>query len=140
MTLEPDGGGGRIELALADVYAAAITGVTGINPWEGPTSLDPAEAGSAFALHAREDAAANAELAARTGWALYLTTEAFHRMGLSDSDYDAFAEELLLKSAAMVRPNPGFSSGRSLQRPGTEVVKANLSQVARGGGRPRRTG
>lgn len=107
MALEP-ARGGRILVALADVYAAAITGVTGINPWEGPTSLDPAEAGSAFALHAREEAAANAEIAARTGWALYLTTEAFHRLRLSDSDYDAVAEQLLLESNAMAYPNPGY--------------------------------
>lgn len=101
---------GSIVVALADVYAAAITGVSGINPWEGPTSLDPAEAGSEFALRARIEAMANAEIAARTGWALYLTTEAFHRLRLSDTDYDALAEELLLKSAAIDYPKPATLS------------------------------
>jgi hypothetical protein len=97
---------GRILMALADVYAAAIAGVSGANPWEGPTSVDPAESGSAFAQQARLAAAEDAELAGRTGWALYLTTEAFHRLNVSDADYDALAEELLLKSAALDFPKP----------------------------------
>jgi len=97
---------GSILMALADVYAAAIAGVSGANPWEGPTSVDPAESGSAFALKARLAAAESAELAGRTGWALYLTTEAFHRLKVSDADYDAVAEELLLKSAALDFPKP----------------------------------
>jgi len=71
---------GSILMELADVYAAAIAGVSGANPWEGPTSVDPAESGSEFALQARLRAAENAELAGRTGWVLYLTTEAFHRL------------------------------------------------------------
>lgn len=96
----------RLTLALADVYAAAISGVSGMNPWEGPTSLDPAETGSEFALRARVEAMANSEIAARTGWALYLTTEALHRLRLSGADYDALAEELLLKSAAFDYPKP----------------------------------
>ena len=100
----------RIVMALADVYAAAITGVTGENPWESSTSLDPAEPGSGFALRARTEAMANSETAARTGWALYLTTEAFHRYRLSDADYDALAEELLLKAAALDYPKPATLS------------------------------
>ena len=44
---------GSILMELADVYAAAIAGVSGANPWEGPTSVDPAESGSEFALQAR---------------------------------------------------------------------------------------
>src|SRR5205085_500845 len=69
-------------------------------------SVDPAEASSGFARHARTEATTNAEIASRTGWALYLTTEAFHRLKLSDADYDAVAEELLLKAAAMDYPKP----------------------------------
>jgi hypothetical protein len=62
------------------------------------------------------EAAADAEIAARTGGALYLTTEAFHRLNLSDADYETIAEELLLKSAAFDFPNPQDSpcSGRSI--------------------------
>ena len=105
MVLNPDRASWMVS-ALADVYAAAIAGVTGMNPWLGPTSVDPAEASSAFARRARTAAGENAEIAARTGWALRLTTEAFHRLKLSEADYDALAEELLLESAAMDYPRP----------------------------------
>lgn len=97
---------GSIVMELADVYSAAIAGVSGANPWYGPTSVDPAESGSEFARQARLAAAENAELAGRTGWAVYLTTEALHRLKVSDADYDAIAEELLLKSAALDFPKP----------------------------------
>ena len=91
---------------LGDVYADAIAGVTGADPWYGPTSVDAAETASQFARQARLAAAENAELAGRTGWALYLTTEGLHRLKVSDADYDAIAEELLLKSAALDFPKP----------------------------------
>jgi hypothetical protein len=97
---------GSILMEIADVYAAAIAGVSGASPWEGPTSVDPAESGSSFAKQALLAAAQDAELAGRTGWALYLTTEAFHRLNVSDADYDSLAEELLLKSAALDFPEP----------------------------------
>ena len=109
MALEP-GRRGRRVMALADVYAAAITGVSGMNPWEGPTSVDQSETGFEFARRARVEAMADAEIAARTGWALYLTTEAFHRLKLSDADYDALAEELLLRAAALEYPKPATLS------------------------------
>ena len=97
---------GSIMMELADVFAAAIAGVSGANPWEGPTSVDPTESGSLFAQQARLAASQDAELAGRTGWALYLTTQAFHRLKVSDADYDAMAEELLLRSAALDFPEP----------------------------------
>jgi hypothetical protein len=109
MVLEPESRP-WMELALADVYAAAITGVSGMNPWLGPTSVDPAETRSEFAQRARIEAAANAHLAVRTGWALHLTTEGFHRLKVSDADYDAMAEELLLKAAAFDYPKPASLS------------------------------
>lgn len=52
------------------------------------------------------DAATDAEIAARTGWALYLTTAAVQWLSLSNADYDTLAEELLLKSAAFDFPKP----------------------------------
>lgn len=105
MTLNPARLGSIVD-ELGDVYADAIAGVSGANPWYGPTSVDPAEIGSEFARQARLAAAENAALAGRTGWALYLTTEALHRLKVSDADYDAIAEELLLKSAALDFPKP----------------------------------
>jgi hypothetical protein len=125
-----EGRRGFLELALGDVYAAAISGISGMNPWEGPTSVDVSETGSEFARRARMEAATDAELAARTGWALYSSTEALQRLGLSSADYDTIAEELLLKSAAFEFPKPsrlgllgtfyqrqeGKNSGRVLPR------------------------
>ena len=108
MALDPSRGHQYVA-ALGDVYAAAITGISGMNPWEGPTSLDPTETGSPFALRARAEATANAQIAGRTGWALHLSTEAFHRLSLSDADYDPLAEELLLKAAALDYPKPTLS-------------------------------
>jgi hypothetical protein len=118
MALNPDRRGFLVS-ALADVYAAAITGVSGINPWEGPTSVDVSQTRSEFARRARMDAGADAEIAARTGWALYLTSEAFHRLNLSAADFDSLAEDLLLKSAALELPRPARLNllGAFYQRP-----------------------
>ena len=105
IAMNPDRRGFLVS-ALGNVYADAITGISGMNPWEGPTSLDVSETSSEFAARARMEAATDAEIAARTGWALYLATEAFHRLNLSNADYDTVAEELLLKSAAFDFPKP----------------------------------
>lgn len=109
MALKPDRRSALV-FALADVYAAAISGESGMNPWEGPTSVDASETTSEFARRARTEAAADAEMAARTGWALYLATEGFHRLQVSDADYDAIAEQLLLKAAAFDYPKPARMS------------------------------
>ena len=91
---------------LGDVYADAICGISGMNPWEGPTSVDITETQSSFARQAREEARVEAELAARTGWALHLCSEALGEAKLSSTDYDPVAEELLIRAADLDYPNP----------------------------------
>ncbi len=138
ITLNPDHRG-SLTSALADVYAGAITAVSGMNPWEGPTSVDVNETNSEFARRARMEAAVDAEIAARTGWALYLTTEAFHRLHLSNADYDAIAEELLLKSAAFDFPKPlrlsllgTFYQRQEMKRAGQVFPKSRIVAVPSG--------
>lgn len=122
--------------ALGNIYAAAITGISGMNPWEGPTSVDVSETRSEFARHARMEAATEAEIAARTGWALYLSTEAFQRLGLSNADYDTIAEELLLKSADFDFPKPSrlallgtFYQRQEMKKSGQVLPKARIVAV-----------
>jgi hypothetical protein len=91
---------------LGDLYADAICGVSGMNPWEGPTSVDVAETQSSFARQVREEAGKEAELAARTGWALHLCSEALGSAQLSSTDYDPVAEQLLIQAANLDYPNP----------------------------------
>jgi hypothetical protein len=91
---------------LAEVYADAITGVTGENPFEGITSVDVTERESAFAKYAIEDAATDKELAARAGWNLHLISNAFRYEKVDNADFDSFAEQLLLKSAELNYPEP----------------------------------
>jgi tetratricopeptide (TPR) repeat protein len=129
----------KLTVALADVYAAAISGVSGMNPWEAPTSLDLVETGSEFARRARVEALADGAIAARTGWALYLITEAIHRLGISDADYDVLAEELLLKSAAFDYPKPArlpflgvFYQRQEGKRAGQVLPKSRMLTVASG--------
>jgi hypothetical protein len=91
---------------LGDLYADAICGVSGMNPWEGPTSVDVAETQSSFARQVREEAGKEAELAARTGWALHLCSEALGSAQLSSTDYDPVAEQLLIQAANLDYPSP----------------------------------
>lgn len=135
MTLNADRRGFLV-LALGDVYAAAITGISGMNPWEGPTSVNVSETSSEFARRARIEAATDAELAARTGWALYLNTNALHQQSLSNADYDKFAEELLLKSAALNFPKPSrfsligtFYRGQEMKKSGQVLPKSRIVAV-----------
>jgi hypothetical protein len=91
---------------LAEVYADAITGVTGENPFEGITSVDVTERASAFAKYAIEDAGKDKELAARTGWNLHLISNAFRYEKVDGADFDPLAEQLLLKSVELNYPQP----------------------------------
>jgi hypothetical protein len=82
------------------------------------------------------EAATGAEIAARTGWALYLSTEAFQRLSLSNSDYDPIAEELLLKSAAFDFPKPSrfdmlgtFYRRQEMKRSGQVLPKSRIVAV-----------
>jgi hypothetical protein len=82
------------------------------------------------------EAAADVEIAARTGWALYLTTEVFHRLNLSDADYDTIAEELLLKSAAFDFPKPSrlallgtFYQRQEMKKSGQVFPKSRIVAV-----------
>jgi TPR repeat protein len=99
-------GAGFLVSDLGDVYAAAICGISGMNPWEGPTSFDLAETHSDFVRRAKEEAGREAELAARTGWAVYLCSEALGAAHLSSTDYDPIAEQLLIQAASLDYPNP----------------------------------
>jgi tetratricopeptide (TPR) repeat protein len=135
IALNPDRRGVLVS-ELGDVYAAAITGISGMNPWEGPTSVDDSQTRSEFATRARMEAATGAEIAARTGWALYLSTEAFQRLSLSNSDYDPIAEELLLKSAAFDFPKPSrfdmlgtFYRRQEMKRSGQVLPKSRIVAV-----------
>ena len=91
---------------LAEVYADAITGVTGENPFEGITSVDATERESPFAKYAIEDAGKDKELAARTGWNLHLISNAFRYENVDSADFDLLAEQLLLKSVDLNYPQP----------------------------------
>jgi hypothetical protein len=97
-------------LILSKVYADAITGVTGENPFEGITSIDVTERESAFAKYAIEDAGKDKELAARTGWNLHLISNEFRYGKLDSADFDPLAEQLLLKSAELSYSKPADSS------------------------------
>jgi hypothetical protein len=91
---------------LGDVYAGAISGESGVNPWEGPTSVDAAETQSDFARLAMEEAGKESELAARTGWALHLISEALGEAKIEAPDYDPVAEKLLIQAANLDYPKP----------------------------------
>jgi hypothetical protein len=91
---------------LGDVYADALCGISGMNPWEGPTSVNVPETQSSFARQAKEEAGRDAELAVRTGWALHLCSEALSAAKLTSTDYDPLAEQLLIQAANLDYPNP----------------------------------
>jgi hypothetical protein len=105
MRLEP--ANGFLVSELGDVYADAISGVSGMNPWGAPTLVDAAEAQSDFAKRATQEAGREAELAARTGWALHQLSEAIHMAKIDAPDYDPVAEKLLIESANLDYPKPG---------------------------------
>jgi hypothetical protein len=91
---------------LGDIYAGAISGESGMNPWEGPTSVDAAETQSDFAKLAMQEAGRESELAARTGWALHLISEALGEAKIEAPDYDSVAEKLLVQAANLDYPKP----------------------------------
>jgi hypothetical protein len=91
---------------LGDIYAGAISGESGMNPWEGPTSVDAAETQSDFAKLAMQEAGRESELAARTGWALHQISEALGEAKIEAPDYDSVAEKLLVQAANLDYPKP----------------------------------
>lgn len=95
---------------LAEVYADAIAGVSGENPFEGITSVDVGERESAFAKYSIEAAGKDRELAALTGWNLHLISNAFRYEKVDSADFDSLAEQLLLKSVDLNYPRPADAS------------------------------
>ncbi len=91
---------------LGDVYADAITGISGMNPWGGPTSVDAAETQSDFARLAKQEAGKESDLAARTGWALHQVSEGLRAARIEAPDYDPVAEKLLIQAANLEYPKP----------------------------------
>jgi hypothetical protein len=94
---------------LGDVYASAISGESGMNPWEGPTAVDAAETQSDFAKLAMQEAGRESELAARAGWALHLISEGLGEAKIEAPDYDPVAEKLLIQAANLDYPKPARS-------------------------------
>jgi hypothetical protein len=104
-----DSRGGFFVSDLGDLYADAISGISGMNPWEGPTSVDAGETQSDFARLARVEAGTESELAARTGWALHQVSDALREAKIIAPDYDPIAEKLLIQAADLDYPQPGHS-------------------------------
>jgi hypothetical protein len=104
MVLDP---GNRFLVSeLGDLYADAIGGVSGENPWGAPTAIDAEEAQSDFARLVKDEAGKEPELAARTGWTLHQLAEAFQIAKIEAPDYDLVAEKLLIQSANLKYPKP----------------------------------
>jgi hypothetical protein len=91
---------------LSEVYADAITGVTGETPFRRITTVDRAQRDSAFAKYALEESGKDKELAAQVGWELHLISNAFRVEKVDSADFDPLAERLLLKSAELIYPKP----------------------------------
>ena len=101
-----DSRGGFFVSDLGDVYADAISGISGMNPWEGPTSVDTPETQSDFAKLAKQEAGKEPDLAERTGWALHQVSEALRTTKIEAPDYDPVAEKLLIQAANLEYPRP----------------------------------
>ena len=104
---------------LAELYANAIAGVTGMATRQAPTSFDNKVASSPFAKTAEQEAMKDAELAGQVGWWLHLTTNYIRHEKLGDEDFDSLAEKLFLRDAELRYPLPtgdshlrGFYAGQ----------------------------
>ncbi len=91
---------------LAELYADAIAGVTGMATRQAPTSFDNKVVSSPFAKTAEQEAMKDAELAGQVGWWLRLTTNYIRREKLGDGDFDPIAERLFLREAELRFPQP----------------------------------
>ena len=117
---------------LAELYANAIVGVTGMTPRHAATSLDKKVADSPFAKTAEQEAMKDAELAGQVGWWLRLTTNYIRHQKLGDGDFDAIAERLFLREAELRFPQPTFDShlrGFYLNEQGKTADKQILSKA-----------
>ena len=91
---------------LAELYANAIAGVTGMGTRQAATSFDKRVANSPFAKTAEQEAMKDAELAGWVGWWLHLTTNYIRHEKLGNEDFDAIAERLFLREAELRFPQP----------------------------------
>lgn len=91
---------------LARLYAYAITGVAAVSPQDQITRLDPEEPNSVFARQAKEETLQDSFLSANVGWAVHLIAMEVRTSGLSETDPDKVAEEILLNAANLDFPKP----------------------------------
>jgi hypothetical protein len=99
----------RIPRYLGNLYAAAIIGISETGPDLLPRSVDSAEAQSAFAKLAYEEAGRDAAVATATAQQLHVWTNYptyLKYKTLTQQDYDRLAEALLLRAADLDYPNP----------------------------------
>jgi hypothetical protein len=95
---------------LAELYANAIAGVTGMTPRHAATSFDNRVASSPFAKAAEQEAMKDAELAGQVGWWLNLTTNYIRHEKLGEEDFSPIAERLFLREAELRFPQPTADS------------------------------
>jgi len=91
---------------LARLYAEALTGVVAMSPFEEPTRLDSAVTQSLFARQVKEEAMQDSILGAHLGWSVHLIAMALRAAGLTETDYDTVAEEIMINAANLDYPKP----------------------------------
>jgi hypothetical protein len=91
---------------LARFYAETLTGISAISPFEEPMRLDPEIAKSLFARQIKEEAMQDSILGAHVGWQVHLIAMQLRAAGITETDYDTVAEELLLNAANLDYPKP----------------------------------
>jgi hypothetical protein len=102
---------------LGYIFASAIVGIVASGPELVPTAVDPARAQSAFAKHAWVEAGQDAVLATVTGRVLHSWTNYLRSRGLTRTDYDPLAEQLLERAQELDYPAPArFSALGDLYR------------------------
>jgi hypothetical protein len=95
---------------LAELYANAIAGVTGMTPRHAATSFDNRVASSPFAKSAEQEAMKDAKLSGWVGWWLQLTTNHIRDEKLGGEDFSPIAERLFLREAELRFPQPTSDS------------------------------
>jgi hypothetical protein len=91
---------------LATLYAETLTGIAAISPFEEPMRLDAEITKSLFARQVKEEAMQDSILGAHVGWSVHLIAMQLRAAGVTDTDYDTVAEELLLNAANLDYPKP----------------------------------